>query len=230
MVRIESTVEQAARIRRSRRIVGRRRAEDAESPRSGERTNQRNETQPELPRDPEQHNDIDHDRVSVHTARTNTTEEDMQENGGAGLIQGNEENMTIEELRQRLMAERRRENEERANLIQRNNDLREENIILQERRSRSITRARSRTRTSKSSSRQSRSNRQDARRRQPLSTIEENIQVDDNLQDQREGRRAKQDLANNRYAHPRDLLRGQQNQRDNRRENASESRRTHHNS
>lgn len=52
-------------------------------------------------------------------------------------ITASEGNMTIAELRQKLLIERNREEKERANLIRQNDDLREENLRLQEQRSRS---------------------------------------------------------------------------------------------
>ncbi|XP_026377758.1 trichohyalin-like [Papaver somniferum] len=134
---------------------------------------------------------------------TNTTDE------GRGI--GNEEpitasegNMTISELMQKLIIERKREEEERANLIRQNDGLREENLRLQKQRSRIATRSRSRS--SRSSSRQSQSNRRNDRRRQHMEVIEENSQEDENLEDQRERRRVI-NLETNRYEHPRELLR-----------------------
>ncbi|XP_026441506.1 trichohyalin-like [Papaver somniferum] len=149
-----------------------------------------------------QNNDIDYDRVSVHTAITNSTDEG-QRIGNEEPITTSEGNVTIAELRQRLLIERKREEEERANLIRQNNDLREENLRLQEQRSRSNTRSRSRSSTS--SSRQSQSNRRNDRRRQHMEVIEENSQENENLEDPRERRRII-DLATNRYEHPRELL------------------------
>ncbi|XP_026378305.1 vicilin-like seed storage protein At2g18540 [Papaver somniferum] len=150
-----------------------------------------------------QNNDIDYDRVSVHTAMTDSTEEE-QRIGNKEPVTASEGNMTIAELRQRLLIERKREEEERANLIRQNDDLREENLRLQEQRSRSATRSRSRS--SRSSSTQSQSNRGNDRRRKHMEVIEENSQENENLEDQRE-RRHKVDLATNRYEHPRKLLR-----------------------
>ncbi|XP_026415891.1 vicilin-like seed storage protein At2g18540 [Papaver somniferum] len=113
-------------------------------------------------------------------------------------------NMTITELRQKLIIERKREEEERANLIRQNDDLREENLRLQEQRSRIVTRSRSRS--SRNSSRQSQSKRRNDRRKQHMEVIEENSQEDENLENHRERRRIIE-LATNRYEHPRELLR-----------------------
>ncbi|XP_026459984.1 uncharacterized protein LOC113360728 [Papaver somniferum] len=128
--------------------------------------------------------------------------------------------MTLEELRQRLIAERQREDEERANLIRQNDDLREKNLRLHEQRSRSVTRSRSRT--SRSSSIQSRSNRRNARREQTLDNIDENLQEDDNLQDQRNERHT----VNDRYEQPHERRRRQEDQRNNRLQDATERHRT----
>ncbi|XP_026379227.1 vicilin-like seed storage protein At2g18540 [Papaver somniferum] len=150
-----------------------------------------------------QNNDIDYDRVSFHTAMTNSTDEG-QRIGNEEPITACEGNMTIAELRQKLIIERKREEEGRANLIRQNDDLREENLRLQEQRSRSATRSRSRS--NRSSSRHSQSNRRNDRRRQHMEVIEENSQEDKNLEDQRK-RRCIIDSATNRYEHPRELLR-----------------------
>ncbi|XP_026377527.1 glutamic acid-rich protein-like [Papaver somniferum] len=129
--------------------------------------------------------------------------------------------MTLEELRERLIAERRREDKECVNLIRRNDDLREENLRLQAQRSRSATRSRSRT--SRSSSRQSQSNRTNVRREQTLGNIDENLQVDDNLQEQRDERRTIYD----RYEKPREHCRRQEDQRNNRFQDAAERHHPH---
>ncbi|XP_026452216.1 trichohyalin-like [Papaver somniferum] len=151
MVRQNFVEGQAVTVRRSKRIAGRRRSEIAESSRMGERNNQEhqvhhpiqrelepqeNQVRHPIQRAPVQDNAIDYDRVSVHTLQTDSTEENEQRTGQGGLVEGTNEDMTIEEFRQRLVAERRRENEERANLMHQNKELREQNIRLQEQKSR----------------------------------------------------------------------------------------------
>ncbi|XP_026428163.1 pre-mRNA-splicing factor 38B-like [Papaver somniferum] len=162
---------------------------------------QENELQHEPHPEQEQNNDINYDRVSVHTSQTSSTGEETQRTGIPGRIDGNEEDMTIAELRQRLIAERRRDDEERANLIRQNDDLREENLRLHEQRSRSATRSRSRS--SRSSSKQSQSNRENDRQRHRMEVIEENSQENNNSQDQQERRCTIQDRGTKRYEHPR---------------------------
>ncbi|XP_026440512.1 trichohyalin-like [Papaver somniferum] len=132
--------------------------------------------------------------------------------------------MIIAELKQRLIAQRRREEEEHANLIRQNKYLREENLRLQEHRSRSATRSRSRT--SRSSSRRSQSNQGGARREQPLDDIDENLQVGDNLKDQREERRIEYD----RYGQPHEHHHQQEGQRNKIRQNLGEQHRTRYES
>ncbi|XP_026450514.1 pre-mRNA-splicing factor 38B-like [Papaver somniferum] len=141
--------------------------------------------------------------MSVHTG------EETQRTGIPGRIDGNEEDMTIAELRQRLIAERRRDDEERVNTIRQNDDLREENLRLHEQRSRSATRSRSRSRSRsrRSSSKQSQSNRENDRQRHRMEVIEENSQENNNSQDQQERRCTIQDRGTKRYEHPRELLR-----------------------
>ncbi|XP_026458694.1 trichohyalin-like [Papaver somniferum] len=176
MVRQAIAAEQVVSIKRSRRIVGRRRSEIVESSRMGERNNRGNKVQNQIQNEPVQNRIIDYDRVSVHTSQTYLTEEEEegeQRTVNEGLIEGNKENMTIEELRQRLVAERRREDEERANLARQNNELREENLRLQEQRSRSATHSRSR------------SSRRSIRQEPPLDNIVEKFQINEDLQDPR---------------------------------------------
>ncbi|XP_026416886.1 trichohyalin-like [Papaver somniferum] len=212
MVRQNSVEGHAVTVRRSRRIAGRRRSEIAESSKMGERNNQENQVHHPIQRvlEPEenqvrhpiqrahvQDNVIDYDRVSVHTSQTDSTEEDEQRTGEGGLIKGTDEDMTIEELRQSLVAERRREDEERANLMRQNNELREHNIRLQEQRSRSTTRSRSRS--SRTTSRRSQSNRRDLRQEPPLGNISENIREDDDLQYRRNEYRIEQPPIDDRY-------------------------------
>ncbi|XP_026416460.1 trichohyalin-like [Papaver somniferum] len=219
MIRIRYTVKQAETTRRSKRIYERRRGEIHEQLEEGERTNQRNDVLNGLQRTQKQNNDIDYDRVSIHTAHTNSTEDETQRTGDEGRIEGNEENMTLEELRQRFIAERQREDEERVNLIRQNDDLREENLRLHEQRSRSVTRSRSRT--SRSSSRQSRSNRRNSKREQTLDNIYENLQEDDNLQDQCERR-----TVNDRYEQQHERRGRQEDQMNNRLQDATARHRT----
>ncbi|XP_026460807.1 uncharacterized protein T05G5.1-like [Papaver somniferum] len=204
MTRIGSTVKQGTTTRRINRIAERIRITNLDQQKERVRENQRNENPIGPQREQERNNDIDYDKVSVHTSQTSSTEEEIQRSGDTGRIEGNDENMTLAELRQRLIAERQREGEERANLIRQNDELREYNLRLQEQRSRSATRSRSRS--SRSSSRQSRSNQEDTRRRQCMEEIEENMQVDDNPQDQQRRRDVAQDLGTNQYEHPRELL------------------------
>ncbi|XP_026431948.1 trichohyalin-like [Papaver somniferum] len=118
--------------------------------------------------------------------------------------------------------ERRRDEEER--VIRQNDDLREKNLRLQEHRSRSVTRSRSRK--SRSSSRRSQSNQRDVRREQPLGNIDENLQVGDNLQDQRDNKSIEYD----RYDQPCEHHRRQEGQRNKKCQNAGERYRTHYES
>ncbi|XP_026377652.1 uncharacterized protein LOC113271944 [Papaver somniferum] len=106
MVRKNSAAGQPVPIRRSRRIARRRRSGIAESSRMGERHNQDQQVHHPIQREPVQDNVIDYDRVSVHTSQTVSTEEAEQRTGEGGLIEGTDEDMTIEELRHRLDAER----------------------------------------------------------------------------------------------------------------------------
>ncbi|XP_026384895.1 peptidyl-prolyl cis-trans isomerase G-like [Papaver somniferum] len=202
MVKIESVVEQGMTTRRSHRLAERRRITNLEQQEERMEEHQRTEIPIGSQLEQGMNNDINYDRVSVHTAMTNSTDE--------GQRIGNEEPITasegmmITELRQKLIIERKRKEEECANLIRQNDNLREENLRLQEHMSRSATRSRSRS--CRSSSRQSQSNRRNDRRRQHMEVVEENSQEDENLEDQRERRRVI-DLATNRYEHPRELLR-----------------------
>ncbi|XP_026410011.1 pre-mRNA-splicing factor 38B-like [Papaver somniferum] len=205
MVRIRSTVEQGTSARKSNRIEERRRITNLDHQEERIEEAQENELQNEPQTEQERNNDINYDRVSVHTSQTNSTGEETQRTGIPGRIDGNEEDMTIAELRQRLIAERRRDDEERANLIRQNDDLREENLRLHEQRSRSATRSRSRS--SRSSSKQSQSNRENDRQRHRMEIIEENSQENNNSQDQQERRCTIQDRGTKRYEHPRELLR-----------------------
>ncbi|XP_026417340.1 trichohyalin-like [Papaver somniferum] len=134
MARQANPGELVTPIRKSRRIAGRRRGEIAESSRIGERNNQRQQIRFQIQQVQEANDRIDYDHVSVHTADTDTTDEDEQGTGDGGLIEKNEENMTTEELRQRLIEERMREEEACANLTRKNDELREENNRLQEER------------------------------------------------------------------------------------------------
>ncbi|XP_026384981.1 trichohyalin-like [Papaver somniferum] len=178
----------------------------------GERNNRANQAQTQIQSELVQENIIDYDRVSVHTANTNSKNKEEERSGAPGLIEGDEESMTTAELRQRLIVERRREDEERANLTRQNNELREENIRLQEQRSRSTTRVSSKSRTSRSTSRRSQSGRRDVRQESPLDNIAEIIsEVDDRYVQQGEEHRA---------------IKGN---RGNRRERQGERYRVHHN-
>ncbi|XP_026382824.1 zinc finger CCCH domain-containing protein 13-like [Papaver somniferum] len=203
MVRIEFVVEQGMTTRRSNRIAERRRITNLEQEEERVDEHQRTEIPIRSQREKGQNNDIDYDRMSVHTAITYSTDEG-QRIGNEGPITASEGNVTIAELRKILLIERKREEEESANIIRQNDDLREENLRLQEQRSRSTTRSRSRS--SRSSSRQSQSNRGNDRRRQHIEVIEENSQENENLEDQRESRRIV-DFETNRYEHPREFLR-----------------------
>ncbi|XP_026384615.1 vicilin-like seed storage protein At2g18540 [Papaver somniferum] len=203
MVRIESVVEQGMTTRRSNRLAERKRITNLEQQEERMEEHQRTEIPIGSRREQGQNNDIDYDRVSVHTTMTNSADKG-QRIGNEEPITESEGNMTIAELRKKLIIERKREEEERANLIRQNDDLREENLRLQEQRSRSATRSRSRS--SRISSRQCQFNRRNDRRRQHMEVIEENSQEDEDLEDQRERRRVI-DLATNRYEHPHELLR-----------------------
>ncbi|XP_026384080.1 trichohyalin-like [Papaver somniferum] len=123
-------------VRRSKRIAGRRRSEIAESSRMGERDNPQQQVNNPAQQEPVQNNTTDYDRVSVHTSQTDSTEENAHRTEEGRFIEGDDEDMKIAELRQRLADERRREEEERVNLMRLNNELREENIRLQEKKSR----------------------------------------------------------------------------------------------
>ncbi|XP_026428675.1 trichohyalin-like [Papaver somniferum] len=164
---------------------------------------------PHLMPEQERNNDISYDRVSVHTSETSSTGEETQRTGIPGTIDGNEEDMTIAELTQRFIAERRRDDEENANLIRQNDDLREENLRLHEQRSRSATRSRSRSRSRsrRSSSKQSQFNHENDRQRHRMEVIEENSQENNNSHDQQERRRTIQDRGTEQYEHPCELLR-----------------------
>ncbi|XP_026400469.1 luc7-like protein 3 [Papaver somniferum] len=186
MVRIESVVEQGMKTRRSHRLAERRRTTNLEQQEERLKEHQRTEIPIGSQREQGLNNEIDYDRVSIHTAKNNSTDEG-QRIGNEEPITVSEGNMTIEELRQKLIIERKREEEERANLIRQNDDLREENLRLQEQRSRIATRSKSRS--SRSSSRHSQSNRRSDRRRKHMEVVEENSQEDENLEDQRERRR-----------------------------------------
>ncbi|XP_026442833.1 uncharacterized protein KIAA1211 homolog [Papaver somniferum] len=98
--------------------------------------------------------------------------------------------MTIGELRQRLADERRRKEELRANLTRQNDELREENQRLQDQRSQSrsrTTRASSRSRTSRSTTRRSRSDHRSDEQRQFIdNNLANNLQVGDNIKEERE--------------------------------------------
>ncbi|XP_026440513.1 trichohyalin-like [Papaver somniferum] len=224
MVRIGSVIEQTA-ARRSARIAKRRRGEIPDQPEMEEINIQRNEDTIGNQRIQEQNNPINYDRVSVHTSQIDSTEEEDQRTAGTGMIEGNEDNMTIAELRQRLITERSREDEIRANLIRKNDNLREESLRLQDQGSRSATNTRSRSRTSRSLSRQSQSNKGHARRERNLG---ENLQLDDNLQDQREARRMEQRLEYDRHEQPREHHRRREYQRIDRYQNAGEYHRIRH--
>ncbi|XP_026395711.1 transcription factor SPT20 homolog [Papaver somniferum] len=164
--------------------------------------NQENEVSIEPQREQEQNQDLD--RVSIHTWRSNSAEEEIQGIENVGRNDGDDENMTIMEFRQRLMAERQRQEEERENLIRQNEGLREENLRLREQRSES--RMQSRLRSSGETSTQSRFNKRNVRRRDRMENIEENIQEGHNLQDQRERISIAHDLGTHRYVHSRELL------------------------
>ncbi|XP_026384136.1 pre-mRNA-splicing factor 38B-like [Papaver somniferum] len=191
MVRIGSTVDQGTTARRSNRIAERRRITNLDHQEERIKEAQENELQHEPQPEQKRNNDINYDRVSVHTSQTSSTGEETQRTGIPGRIDRNKEDMTIAELRQRLIAERRRDDEKSANLIRQNDDLREENLRLHEQRSRSA--ARSRSRSSISSSKQSQSNRENDRQRHRMEVIEENSQKNNNSQDQQERRRTMQD-------------------------------------
>ncbi|XP_026459999.1 pre-mRNA-splicing factor 38B-like [Papaver somniferum] len=205
MVRIGYTIEQGTTARRSNRIAERRRMTNLDHQEEIIEETQENELQHEPQPEQERNNDINYDRVSVHTSQTSSIGEETQRTGIPGRIDRNEEDMTIAELRQRLITERRRDDEERANLIRQNDDLREENLRLHEQRSRSDTRSRSRS--SRSSPKQSQSNREKDMQRHRMEVIEENSQENNNSQDQQERRRTIQDRGTKRYEHPCELLR-----------------------
>ncbi|XP_026440556.1 golgin subfamily A member 6-like protein 22 [Papaver somniferum] len=197
--------------RRSKRIAERRRGEIENQPEVGIENIQGNGDPIGAQRTQEQNNPIDYDRVSMLTSQTDSTEENEQRDVEMGMIERDDN--TIAELRQRLIAERRREDEIHANLIRQNDDLREENLTLQDRRSRIATSIRSRSRNNRSLSRQSKSNQEHDRRERNLGVVDENLQLDDNQQD--------------RYEQPREHHHRRENQRIDMYQNAGE--RHHHN-
>ncbi|XP_026452437.1 zinc finger CCCH domain-containing protein 13-like [Papaver somniferum] len=91
MVRIESVVEQGRTIRRSNRIAERRRITNLEQQEERMEEHQITEIPIGSQREQGQNNDIDYDRVSVHTAMTCSTEE--------GQRIENEEPVTAKNLR-----------------------------------------------------------------------------------------------------------------------------------
>ncbi|XP_026419503.1 trichohyalin-like [Papaver somniferum] len=140
------------------------------------RNNGENQIQTTDQQIPMQNISTEHDRVSVHTWKKNSTEEQDEEEVG-GVIRGNEEIEALEELRQVIHEERRLEAEERANLTRQNQELRMENMRLQHRRSRSTTGS------------NSWSVRREIRRKSPVMEIDEDIRGEmQNLnQERREG-------------------------------------------
>ncbi|XP_026429295.1 pre-mRNA-splicing factor 38B-like [Papaver somniferum] len=97
MVRIESVVDQGMTTRRSHRFAERRRITNLEQQEERMEENQRTEIPIGSQREQGQNNEIDYDRVSVHAAKTNSTNKG-QRIGNEEPITASEGNMTIAEL------------------------------------------------------------------------------------------------------------------------------------